>query len=366
MSQKSQPRTQHPFYLYDAIFAQPALVRRMLTADAEKVSAAAHAAAKKDRLWIVGIGSSLYTAQIAEHFLWHLTAGRASVSAAQSFEFVQYPPVLGSRDAVIVLSHTGTTTYSVEALALARRAGALTITISGENEGEAMRSADFLINACEQEVCFAYTKSFTTALARLALFAVEYAEARGEEISAARQSLERVPDLMPQALALEPQVKTLATKIASRGRTVLFGAGPNWAVAREIALKIKESSFEPAEGAETEQFLHGPFSEVDARMTLIAILAGVPADARARQILRAAGIAGARRVAFHVPSAVPDDSANDWLAVPAVEEWLSPFVFLVPLQLLTYYLALARGTNPDCGRQDQPAHARARQQHYQY
>jgi glutamine---fructose-6-phosphate transaminase (isomerizing) len=366
MSQKSQPRTQHPFYLYDAIFAQPALVRRMLTADGEKISAAARAAAKKERLWICGIGSSLYTAQIAEHFIRHLTASRAAVRAVQSFEFIQYPQALGSGDAVIALSHTGTTTYSIEALALARRAGALTITLCGENEGEAMRAADFLINTCEQEVCFAYTKSLTSALARLAIFSVAFAEARGEKISSARQILERVPDLMQQALASEPQAKALASKVASRARMVLFGAGPNWPTAREIALKIKESSFEPAEGAETEQFLHGPFSEVDERMTVVAMLAGVPADARARQILRAAGVAGAHRIALHVPSAPPDDSADEWIVVPAVEEWLSPFVFLVPLQLLTYYLALARGTNPDCGRQDQSAHARARQQHYKY
>ncbi|HEV2488729.1 MAG TPA: SIS domain-containing protein [Candidatus Acidoferrales bacterium] len=367
----SEPRAQHPFHLYDAIHQQPAIVRRMLTHRAEQVVEAARAATKKERLWIAGIGSSLYTAQIAEHFFRHLTSGRASVRAEQSFEFVRYPHALGPDDAVIVLSHTGGTTYSIEALQLARRSGVLTITISGENENAAMRSADFLINTCEQEVCFAYTKSLTAALARLALFAVHFAEVRGEKISAAKESLSQVPDLMQQALALEPQVKALASKIATRGRTVLFGAGPNWPTAREIALKIKESSFEPAEGAETEQLLHGPFSEVDEHMTLVAILSGAPADARARQILRAAGDLGAHRVAIHVPSAAPDDSApdnltNDWLAIPAVEEWLSPFVFLIPLQLLTYFLALARGTNPDFGHQDQPAHARARQQHYKY
>lgn len=361
----SEPRAQHPFHMYDAIYAQSAIVRRMFAERAGNVAEAARAAAKKDRLWIVGIGSSLYTALIAENFFRHLTSGRASVRAEQSFEFVRYPRALGAGDAVIVLSHTGTTTFSVESLELARSSGALTIAISGENEGPAMRSANFLINTCEQEASFAYTKSVTAALARLALFSVHFAESRGENVSAATKSLDQLPDLMQQALALEPQVKSLASKLPSRRRMVLFGAGPNWPAAREVALKIKETSFEPAEGVETEQLLHGPFSEVDERMTLLALLAGGAADARARQVLRAAGVAGAHRVALHVPSAAPDDSAGDWLPVPAVEEWLSPFVFLVPLYLLTYFLALARATNPDCGRQDQPAHARARQ-HYKY
>lgn len=361
----ADPRTQHPFHLYDAIHAQPAVVRRMLTEQSGLVAEAARAAAKKDRLWIAGIGTSLHTAQIAEHFFRHLTGGRAIVRAEQSFEFIRYPHAIGSGDAVIVLSHTGGTTFSIEALEFARRSGALTIAISGEKENPAMRTTDFLINTCEQEASFAYTKSLTAALARLALFSVCFAESRGENISTTKHSLLSVPDLMQQALALEPQTKTLAQRIASRGRMVLFGAGPNWPTAREIALKIKETSFEPAEGEETEQLLHGPFSELDDRMTLIALLAAVDSDARARQILRAAGETGAHRIALHVPAAAPDDCADDWLAIPAVEEWLSPFVFLVPLQLLTYFLALARGTNPDRGRQDQPAHARARQ-HYKY
>lgn len=366
----NEPRTHHPFHIYDAIHAQPAVVRRTLTEKLPNVAEAAHAAAKKDRLWIAGIGSSLYTAQMAEHCFRQLHVPRASVRVEQSFEFVHYPPALGPGDAVIVLSHTGATNFSVQSLELARRSGALTIAISGENEGPAMRSANFLINTCEQEASFAYTKSVTSTLARLAIFSVYFAESRGEKISSARNSLERIPDLMQQALSSESQVKSLAEKIAVRPRMVLFGAGPNWPVAREIALKIKETSFAPAEGAQTEQLLHGPFSEVDERMTLIAILSGASSDARARQILGAAGVAGAYRAALHVRSAAPDDSApsnltNDWLAVPTVEEWLSPFVFLVPLQLLTYFLALARGTNPDRGRQDQPAHASARQ-HYKY
>src|SRR5690348_3217274 len=195
----SEPRTAHPFHIYEAIHAQPAIARRMLAERADLVASAARAAANKKRLWIAGIGSSLYTAQIAENFLRHLTGGRADVRAEQSFEFVRYPHALGPDDAVIVLSHTGGTTYSIEALQLARRSGALTITISGENENAAMRSSDFLINTCEQELSFAYTKSFTAALARLALFSLHFAEFRGENVSAAKQALLQIPDLMQRS-----------------------------------------------------------------------------------------------------------------------------------------------------------------------
>ena len=223
-----------------------------------------------------------------------------------------------------------------------------------------MRSANFLIPTCEQEISFAYTKSLTSALARLALFSIAFADARGEKNRAAKKSLDGIPDLMRQALGLEARMEDLARRIAERRRIVLIGAGPNWPVAREIALKIKETSFAPAEGEQTEQLRHGPFSEIDERVTLIALLADGPADERTRMIIRAAGETGAHRIVFHVQAARCDDSADEWFAIPPVEEWLSPFVFLVPLQLLTYFLALARGTNPDHGRLDQPSHARAR------
>jgi len=356
----NEPRTGHPFHLYNAIHQQPALVRRMISEHSDLVARAARAAAEKERLWIVGIGSSLYTAEIAEYFFRHLTCGRADVRVGQSFEFVFYPPALSKRDAVIILSHTGITKCTIDALEFARRAGALTIGISGENEGEAMRSVDFLIPTCEQEVPFAYTKSLTSALARLASFSIAFAEIRSEKNFVAKNSLSGIPDLMQQALGLEAKMKDVAREIADRRRIILIGTGPSWPTAREVALKIKETSFAPAEGEQTEQLRHGPFSEIDERMTLIALLAGGPADERTRMVVRAAGETGAHRIVFHVPAARPDDSADDWIAIPAVDEWLSSFLFLVPLQLLTYFLALARGTNPDHGRLDQPAHARAR------
>jgi len=138
-----------------------------------------------------------------------------------------------------------------------------------------------------------------------------------------------------------------------------------WATSSEAALKIKEACYIAAEGFETEEILHGPFSEADSRATLIGLLTGRETDARARQILRAAGELKMLRTAIASPSANHDISAEHILVVPEVAEWLTAFVHLVPLQLLTYFLALERGLNPDTGRQDQPAHAAA-SRHYKY
>lgn len=361
----AERRSAHPYYLYEAIQAQPALIEKMLARRAP-IERAADAIAEKERITFVGIGSSLHAAQIAESWMREFTGGRFLAHCEQSFELVHHPVAFSHRDAVIIITHTGTTTWSIEALRVARAAGALTIALTGEMSGEGVRGADFQIETCEQEISFAYTKSYTTALAAIALLILRVAERRkllaGTSL---RGALGRVPNLMRQALTLEPQVHDFAKRAAPLARMWLFGSGAGWATAREAALKIKESCYLAAEGFETEEILHGPFSEVDSRGSLVGLLSGKSSDDRARQILRAGGELKMPRAAIVTPSANREVGAEQILVVPEAEEWLAAFVHLVPLQLLTYLVALERGTNPDTGRQEQPAHAAA-SRHYRY
>ncbi len=358
-------RTAHPYYTYDAIHAQPALIEKVFAKRAaiEKI---ADAVAEKNRITFVGIGTSLHAAQIAESWTREFTAGRLLVHFEQSMELVHHPIAFNANDAVIVITHTGTSSASVQALQMARAAGALTVAITGEASGEGVRGADFQIETCEQEVSFAYTKSYTTALAAIALMILRIADLRKLlAASDASAELDRVPALMRQSLALEPQVQALAKQVAPLSRINLFGTGAGWATAREAALKIKESCYIAAEGFQTEEILHGPFSEIDSRAALIGIFSARAADDRARQILRAAGELKMLRAAITPPSANRDIFAEHIFIVPEVSEWLAAFVHLVPLQLLSYFTALERGLNPDTGRQDQPGHAAA-SKHYKY
>ncbi len=360
----SEKRDAHPYFMHDAIRQQPALLAQVLESQWALVERAADAAAARQRLVFVGIGTSYHAAQIGEHFLRHLTGGRAHALVEQSFELVNYPLALGADDAVIAVSHRGWKNYSVQAIQAARAAGALTISVTGRNGGKGITAAEFVVPTCEQEISFAHTKSFTSALAVLAAFAIRVAKRRGllADAAAARAALARIPALMEQALESERQAREVAQGIAARQRWIFVGAGPNWATAREGALKVKETSYMAAEGFETEQFLHGPLAEVDSRAALVALLTGGPGDARARALLHATGELGALRIAV-AARGIRDVPADHSMEVPAVQEWLSPFVQVVPGQLLSYYVAVERGCNPDTGREDQPAHARARR-HY--
>jgi glucosamine--fructose-6-phosphate aminotransferase (isomerizing) len=362
-------RTAHPYYVYDAIHAQPQLIERVLAGRAE-IERAADAVARTDRITFVGIGTSLHAARVAESWMREFTGGRFLAHCEQSFELVHHPIAFGAGDAVIVITHTGTTTASLEALRMARAVGALTVVITGQlgdrANSDAVRGADFHIQTCEQEVAFAYTKSYTTALAVLALLIARVVERKNLLVGPPPVvALERVPGLLREALRLESAARELAQRVASLARIEIFGSGAAWATASEAALKLKEASYIAAEGFETEEILHGPFSETDARGSLVGLFTGGATDERGRQILRAAGELKMPRAAIAVPSANHDLSAEQILQVPEAPEWLAAFVHLVPLQFLTYFLALERGVSPDSGRMEQPAHAAA-SKHYKY
>src|SRR5580693_7459750 len=366
-------RTAHPYYVYEAIHAQPELIEQVLAQRAD-IERAADAAAQKERITFVGIGTSLHAARLGESWMRQFTGGRFLAHCEQSFELVHHPIAFGAGDAVIVITRTGTTTASLEALRMARAAGALTVVITGQlgglagsaTSGEGVRGADFHIQTCEQEVAFAYTKSYTTALAVLALLIARVVQRKNLLVGPPPVAvLERVPGLLRDALQLEPAARELAKRVAALARIEIFGSGAAWATASEAALKIKEACYIAAGGFETEEILHGPFSETDARGSLIGLFTGGATDERGRQILRAAGELKIPRAAIAVPSANHEFSVDQILQVPEAPEWLAAFVHLIPLQLLTYFLALERGVSPDSGRMEQPAHAAA-SKHYKY
>jgi glucosamine--fructose-6-phosphate aminotransferase (isomerizing) len=351
--------------MHDAIHAQPECIRALLEAQREAIFRAAETVAARKRIFTVGIGTSYHAALVADYFLRHFTGG-SGATVLQSFEFVHYPRELRPDDAVIVISHRGSKTYSVQALAAARAAGALIVAVTGAGGDQRMHGADFLIETSEQEQSAAHTMSYTGALAALALLAIGTAQHRtyitAEDAHRAEASLRRIPDLLKAALALEPRARDAAPALARRPRWHFIGAGPNWATACEGALKVKETSYLAAEGSQIEQFLHGPFAELGESSAVLAHVAGGPGDYRIIAALRAAGEAGALRVLIASEGTAPGEAvAEHVFQVPAASEWLSPLLHVVPAQLLAYFTALERGAHPDTCRRDHSTHARARQ-----
>ena len=355
-------RTAHPYYMYDAVHQQPEAVTAMLQSHSVDAREAATQLAGKRRLFLVGIGTSWHAALTAEHWFRQLAGIHPEAQAWHSFEFVAYPPPgLGPDDAVIIISHRGTKTYSFEALDVAKARGALTVAISSTNPGPRLGPADIKFQTVEQEKSAAFTVSYTAALAVMAQIAIELGLMGNVAVaSGARAELERVPSLMQGVLDRQQEVAELVERYHDQDRYLFTGWGPNAAQALEVSLKIKETSFSSTEGFQVEQLLHGPFIATPSNSLLTLIAPPGPGYRRSVEIVHAAAEIGAPVWALLQEGDEELASlADEAMTLPTVQEIWSPFVYVLPLQLLTYYLALAKGCQPDRFRRDDPDFARA-------
>jgi glucosamine--fructose-6-phosphate aminotransferase (isomerizing) len=349
--------------MHDAILRQPQAMAEMLRRHDVGAQEVAATLAQKRRLHLVGIGTSWHAALVAHHWFQQLAPDGPQAHAWHSFEFCAYPPLLGRDDAVIVISHRGTKTYSFQALELARSRGACTVAITATNPGPRIQVADAHLTTVEQERSAAFTVSYTAALTVLALLALALGRQAGEA-ARLRKQLEAVPSAVAQVLAGEMTIQQTARRFQGCQRFISVGWGPNTANAYEVALKLKETSAVDSEGIQVEQLLHGPFCSVDQRCLLTLIAPPGPGSQRAEDVARASAAAGSpvwglvqqgdSRLAGLCAESFP---------LPAVPEIWSPLLYVIPLQLFTYHLALARGAHPDLFQQDNPRQAAARR-HY--
>jgi glucosamine--fructose-6-phosphate aminotransferase (isomerizing) len=358
-------RTHHPFHMYDAVLAQPDAFARVIRRHDAALAQLAAGIASCDRVFLVGIGTSGHAAQIGEYLL-RAYGGGASVRAFPSFDFALYGPALTAKDCVIGISHRGNKGYTVEALARARKAGCRTALVTGEGGPEGRAEADAVFETVPQERSSTHTISYMAAIAALSALAGHLGQRRtGTRLLTERLLLEDIPAAVAGALKLEAEMVSWARGHVARRRIWLTGGGPAAVTAAEVALKIKEAAYLQAEGLPIETFLHGPFQCAEPEDVFVLI---APAGAAQARVWTLAGMIPEIGAASLIVTDAASDSQRDelrngaagWCAVPAVPEPFSTLTCLVPLQLFSYHLALARGTNPDVFRLDDPRFARAR------
>ena len=358
----SKARAGHPFHMFDAINAQPTAIADAVARNREAVAALARALKQTPSLTLAGMGTSLNGAIYGE--CWLRTIGRiASVRAVSSFDVVNYGLKPAAGGALLVLSHRGWKQCSARAVAEAKAAGIVTAAICGQGPDEGARQADHLLLTTEQEQSAAHTKSLTTAMALLFELALELRAQGGSgdlETQRMRTEFETIPDLMRRRLGDDSRERDAAEQLRNYRRIVVLGGGPNYPTAREISLKLKETSFAYAEGMQIEEFLHGPISSADRDTLVIIASGGGAAGARAEQVANALGEIGAERLGIYTRSGSALAEAVDvGIQVEGEDEALSPFALLLSLQLFTYWLAVKRGCNPDLAHRDDAHHVKA-------
>ncbi|MEE9198664.1 MAG: SIS domain-containing protein, partial [Dehalococcoidia bacterium] len=233
-------------------------------------------------------------------------------------------------------------------------AGAITALVTCQTSQAQLELADVVIRTTYRDRSSAFTISHTGAMTALAMVAVDMG---GRKDASALAGL---PEAVSKALELEPQVQDLAETYQGVKWYTFAGWGPNASTAYEVALKINEAVYAVTAAFELEQFLHGPF--VATTEGCLATLVSPPGLGYERSvaIARAVKETGADVMALVQEGDTEMTGVVDKaLTLPPVPEFLTPIVYLVPLQILTYWLALGAGRNPDTFRLDDPQHQAA-------
>ncbi|MBC7544021.1 MAG: SIS domain-containing protein [Candidatus Sericytochromatia bacterium] len=346
----SQKRSGHPYWMYDTLLTQPDVAETLLRDGWEQATTAAETLAGCDRLFLVGIGSSLHVAQAGAGWVTHLAG--IDVQAVPSLEFCLYGPALRPGDGVIVISHSGGGGYTREALILAQQAGVPVVTLTGQES--AMPPATVSLTTSRPEVCRCHTAGYSGALIVMIQVATALTEHMGVPLPDGwHGQLQGIPAMMTAQLGQEPDLRAWATEMPRTGNVIVVGAGIHQATASEVALKMQEAVQRQVQAMTIEQLAHGPMAALqDGDLVLTVIPENALAVERQHQVAK--GLA-----ALNIPIWGISSGARR-LGPSPLPEWFSPLSHLVPMQLLTYWWAVAMGVDPDWNRLDQPAHAAAK------
>jgi glucosamine--fructose-6-phosphate aminotransferase (isomerizing) len=303
--------------LWRQIQSQPDELERVLISGSVKaqVHAAAEALHRVRRIWVVGTGTSQHAAHLGAAMLQD--AGR-SAHAVSSMQFVKNAPIVGPQDGIVVITHTGETSYALAARALAFSAGLQTITVTHEGIG-----MNDVIETCRKETSETYTVSYTTTLLAIGMLA----SAMGAD-SLTGDKLALVPGSVRNAIEASG-----TEQIAMPARSVqLIGAGHSAVTAREGALKVREAARMLAEGFDAEFFLHGTAVPVTGEDHLVALTHG-DEDGLVAGVAVAASAEGIGVTRLDEPSPLPP--------------LLAQIPYAVRLQVLAARFAAERGQDPD-------------------
>lgn len=308
-----------------------------------------------DRIVILGCGSSFHAGLVGKYFLETLCQIPVEVESAGEFRY--RTPVINEKTLVLAISQSGETADTLEAVRIVNRYGATTIAITNREESSITRESRFTLPVrAGVEVSVCATKSFIAQVVVLYLIGLAMAEARlqnspevAQAITRLKQEFLQIPVLMESILANAEAMKALAKTYGNYRDMLFIARGVNFPVALEGALKLKEISYLHAEGYSGSELKHGPIALLDKDMPVVSILSdGVVfekmisncQEARARD----AKMIAITNIAEHPAYPGVFDHV---VLVPKTSDALSPLLMILPLQLLSYYIAEYLGKDVD-------------------
>ncbi|MGN0601415.1 MAG: glutamine--fructose-6-phosphate transaminase (isomerizing), partial [Oscillospiraceae bacterium] len=307
--------------------------------------------ASYQNIFVVACGTAMHAGLVGKYVIEQI--GRIPVSVDVASEFRYRNPIITHKDLVIVVSQSGETADTLEALKLSKRMGADTLAIVNVVGSSIAREADMVLYThAGPEISVASTKAYSVQIAMFYLLAFELAFAKGaiskEECMRLTGELQNVPSMLDVALKQDQICKYVASTLINAENLLYIGRGLDYAMSMEGSLKLKEISYIHSESYAAGELKHGTISLVTDNMPVIAVATQRnlfdKTVSNAKEVKARGG-----KVIFitHNYINVDDDVADYKIGVPTVDDLLMPLVTVVPLQLIAYYTSVLRGNDVD-------------------
>ena len=304
------------------------------------------------RITIVACGTSFYAGMVAKYWLEQFARVPVELDIASEFRYRE--PVLEKGGMALFISQSGETADTLAALRHAREQGQKIAVVVNVPTSSMAREADLLLPThAGPEIGVASTKAFTCQLAVLAALAAKVASDKGrmnaEEESAIVRHLTEAPAAMNAALGHDDAIAAMAPLIAGARDVLYLGRGPDYPMAMEGALKLKEISYIHAEGYAAGEMKHGPIALIDDNVPVIVIAPSGPLFEKTVSNMQEVQARGGKVVLISDAEGLAQASEGTiaTIEMPKVHPLIVPLVYAIPVQLLAYHVAVVKGTDVD-------------------
>jgi glucosamine--fructose-6-phosphate aminotransferase (isomerizing) len=304
-----------------------------------------------DKIYIVACGTSYHAANIGKYMIEELSRIPVEVDIASEFRYRN--PLIGSDNLFIAITQSGETADTLAAMREAKRLGAKCLTICNVIGSTASRESDFVFYTHSgPEIGVASTKAFTAQIVALYLLSIALGRYKGvlseETCVNLINDLLRLPSVLESALAHDDEIKKIAKKFFKAGDFLYLGRGIDYPIALEGALKLKEISYIHAEGYPAGEMKHGPIALVDEELPVVFIInASKLFDKIISNIEEVKSRGGTVIAVASTGSRIIKDIASYAVAVEGINDYLNTVLLTIPLQLLSYHIAVLRGCDVD-------------------
>lgn len=307
--------------------------------------------ASYNNIYIVACGTAMHAGMVGKYVIEKLARTRVTVDMASEFRYRD--PIVGKGDLVILISQSGETADTREALLISKKKGADTLAFVNVKGSSIAREADMVMYThAGPEISVASTKAFTVQISMMYMFAFKLAYAKKviseEECREYVHKLTQIPQLIEETLTHDDEAQYAASRIMNAESLLYIGRGLDYALSMEGSLKLKEISYIHSEAYAAGELKHGPIALISEQTPVIAIATQSNIIGKTLSNISEVKSRGAKVVLMCSEDTVIKENVADYIIrIPQCDELLMPILAAVPLQLIAYYTAILRGNDVD-------------------